>query len=119
MTLLDHRDLDNWRISPTTTHDHPAIADFLATTDGIGGRKFAADSRDVAEQLDGAFPDAVDRRSATCRAESVGMRRWVLRTASSQSCSPTSSSTRMLPPNIIDGIVESIVDRFQAGEHQN
>jgi len=59
MTLLDHRDLDNWRISPTTTHDHPAIADFLATTDGIGGRKFAADSRDVAEQLDGAFPDAV------------------------------------------------------------
>ena len=58
MTLLDHQELDNWRIAPATTHDHPAIADFLATTSGIGGRKFAADSRDVAEQLDGAYPDS-------------------------------------------------------------
>ena len=44
-------------IYAATTRDHPGIADFLATTGGIGGRKFAADSRDVAEQLDGAFPD--------------------------------------------------------------
>nr|WP_322789664.1 GNAT family N-acetyltransferase [Mycolicibacterium septicum] len=32
------------------------IADFLATTPGLGGRKFAADSRDIAEQLGGVYP---------------------------------------------------------------
>jgi ribosomal protein S18 acetylase RimI-like enzyme len=58
MTLTDHRSVDSWSVSPATPHDHPLIADFLATTTGLGGRKFAADSRDVAEQLDGAFPGA-------------------------------------------------------------
>ena len=75
MTLLDHRELDNWRIAPATTHDHPAIADFLATTGGFGGRKFAADSRDVAEQFDGAYPRfAVVIRDEPGR--SAGTRHW-------------------------------------------
>lgn len=60
MTLIDQRVVDDWSVAPATAHDHPAIADFLATTDGIGGRKFAADSRDVAEHLDGAFPNGVN-----------------------------------------------------------
>jgi len=46
----------DWIVDTATAGDHSAIADFLATTDGLGGRKFAADSRDVAEQLDGVFP---------------------------------------------------------------
>jgi len=48
-----------WTVRSATAVDHPHIADFLATTAGIAGRKFAADSRDIAEQLDGAFPGAV------------------------------------------------------------
>lgn len=48
-----------WTVRAATAVDHPQIADFLATTAGIAGRKFAADSRDVAEQLDGVFPGAV------------------------------------------------------------
>jgi len=112
MTLLDHRDLDNWRISPTTTHDHPAIADFLATTDGIGGRKFAADSRDVAEQLDGAFPDAV-----IVVRDVSGRVRGYAALGTPHGLEPELLADFVfdpdVPPNIIDGIVESIVDRFQ------
>jgi len=58
VTLTDQLRVDNWSVAQVTAHDHPLIADFLATTPGLGGRKFAADSRDVAEQLDGAFPGA-------------------------------------------------------------
>lgn len=45
-----------WSVAEVTPRHHPLIADFLATTPGLGGRKFAADSRDVAEQLDGVYP---------------------------------------------------------------
>lgn len=58
MTLV-HDGVGSWTTAPVTTLDFPQIADFLATTPGIAGRKFAADSRDVAEQLDGAFLGAV------------------------------------------------------------
>ena len=37
------------------------IADFLATTPGLAGRKFAADSRDVAEHLEGVVDDGGQR----------------------------------------------------------
>jgi len=56
VTLTDHRTVGNWSVASATTHDHPLITDFLATTRGLGGRKFAADSRDIKEQLDGVFP---------------------------------------------------------------
>ncbi|WP_395310943.1 GNAT family N-acetyltransferase [Mycobacterium sp. AMU20-3851] len=59
MTLVQDSALARWTIHPATPLHHPQIADFLATTAGIAGRKFAADSRDIAEQLAGAFPDAV------------------------------------------------------------
>ncbi|BBX91785.1 GNAT family N-acetyltransferase [Mycolicibacterium boenickei] len=45
-----------WTVTEATPRHHPLIADFLATTPGLGGRKFAADSRDVAEQLSGVYP---------------------------------------------------------------
>ena len=59
MTLAQNRIVENWTAAPATAHDYPLLADFLATTEGLAGRKFAADSRDIAEQLDGAFPGAV------------------------------------------------------------
>jgi ribosomal protein S18 acetylase RimI-like enzyme len=59
MTLTDASLLREWSVTSATTHDHSDIADFLATTEGLSGRKFAADSRDVAEQLDGAFRGGV------------------------------------------------------------
>lgn len=55
MTLTDHRAVANWWAVPVTTLDHPRIADFLATTGGLGGRRFASDSRDVAEHFDGVL----------------------------------------------------------------
>jgi ribosomal protein S18 acetylase RimI-like enzyme len=58
MTLVHERAVGSWTAAPVTALDHPPIADFLATTAGIAGRKFAADSRDIAEQLGGAFPGA-------------------------------------------------------------
>ena len=59
MTLAQNRLVETWTAAPATAHDYPLLADFLATTEGLAGRKFAADSRDIAEQLDGAFPGAV------------------------------------------------------------
>ena len=59
MTVLDNRGVERWSAVNTTALDHPRIADFLATTAGLGGRTFAADSRDVAEQLASAYPDSV------------------------------------------------------------
>lgn len=57
MTLIDHAvAVGRWSVAQITARHHPLIADFLATTPGLSGRKFAADSRDVAEQLDGAYP---------------------------------------------------------------
>ena len=59
MTLIDDRGVRNWSATAATTLDHPLIADFLATTGGLGGRKFAADSRDVAEHFVGVYPGGV------------------------------------------------------------
>ncbi|AKS33443.1 GNAT family N-acetyltransferase [Mycolicibacterium goodii] len=58
MTVTENTFADTWTVRQATSLDYPHIADFLATTTGLGGRKFAADSRDVAEQLDGALPGA-------------------------------------------------------------
>jgi ribosomal protein S18 acetylase RimI-like enzyme len=59
MTLAAERGVTSWTVTPATPTDHPLIADFLATTTGIAGRKFAADSRDVAEQFDDTLPGAL------------------------------------------------------------
>ena len=61
MTLLDIPVTGSWSVAPASSLDHPLIADFLATTHGLSGRKFAADSRDVAEQLASVFEATVLR----------------------------------------------------------
>jgi ribosomal protein S18 acetylase RimI-like enzyme len=58
MTLTDDAVVGTWTTAVAGAHHYPSIADFLATSDGLGGRKFAADSRDVAEQLESAYQDA-------------------------------------------------------------
>ncbi|MET0699321.1 MAG: GNAT family N-acetyltransferase [Mycobacterium sp.] len=58
MTVTDDAVVETWTTDAANSHSYPAIADFLATTDGLGGRKFSADSRDVAEQLGSAYPGA-------------------------------------------------------------
>ncbi|MET0452427.1 MAG: GNAT family N-acetyltransferase [Mycobacterium sp.] len=58
MTVVDGRSVQRWSAVTVTSVDHPRIADFLATTAGLRGRKFAADSRDVAEQLASGYQDA-------------------------------------------------------------
>ncbi|MFG1934071.1 GNAT family N-acetyltransferase [Mycobacterium sp. NPDC048908] len=111
MTLTDHRIVDNWSITPATTHDHSQIADFLATTGGLSGRKFAADSRDIAEQLDGAFPEGVtlvrdqdgDVRGYTALHRPHGLQPEVL---ADFVFSPGS------PPNVVDDLVGATVARF-------
>ena len=55
MTLTDYRDVANWWAVPATTLDHPRVADFLATTPGLAGRTFGAESRDVEEHFDGVL----------------------------------------------------------------
>ena len=61
MTVLDVTETGHWSATPAGTVDYPLIADFLATTHGLSGRKFAADSRDVAEQLASVFTATVLR----------------------------------------------------------
>jgi ribosomal protein S18 acetylase RimI-like enzyme len=58
MTLTADTVTETWAAAQATSHDYPAIADFLATAHGLGGQKFTADSRDVAEQLESAYPGA-------------------------------------------------------------
>jgi ribosomal protein S18 acetylase RimI-like enzyme len=59
VTLVHDSGVGSWSTVAVTPLDFPRIADFLATTPGIAGRKFAADSRDIAEQFGGALPGAV------------------------------------------------------------
>lgn len=112
MTLTDHRVVGNWSATPVSRHDHPLIADFLATTNGLSGRKFAADSRDVAEQLDGVFPDGAtivrdegDRiRGYTALHRPHGLQPEVL---ADLVFDPTTTS------DVVDGLVDAAVARFR------
>lgn len=112
MTLTDHRVVGNWSATPVSRHDHPLIADFLATTNGLSGRKFAADSRDVAEQLDGVFPDGAtivrdegDRiRGYTALHRPHGLQPEVL---ADLVFDPTTT------PDVVDGLVDAAVARFR------
>jgi ribosomal protein S18 acetylase RimI-like enzyme len=112
MTLTDQRAVGNWSVAPATPHDHPLIADFLAVTRGLGGRKFAADSRDVAEQLDSALPGAVITvrdRSGRVRGYSALHR--------PHGVEPEMSADFVFdpdtPPNVVDAIVVDLVSRFR------
>ena len=111
MTLADHPIIEHWSVATATAHDHPRIADFLATTRGLGGRKFAADSRDVAEQLDGVFTDG-----ATLVRDHSGRVRGYTALHRPHGLQPEVSADFVFdpntPPNVVDDLVGAVVTRF-------
>lgn len=116
MTLTESRVVDNWSATPASTHDYPLIADFLATTRGLGGRKFAADSRDVAEQLSGTYPEA----ATVVRDESGRVRGYAVLHP------PHGLQPEVLgdfvfdpdtPPDVVDDIIGATVARFHREAH--
>lgn len=112
MTLANQRIVDNWSVTPATTHDHPRIADFLATTNGLSGRKFAADSRDIAEQLDGVYPEG-----ATVVRDQDGNVRGYTTLHRPHGLQPEILATFLFdpasPPNVVDDLVGAAVARFR------
>jgi ribosomal protein S18 acetylase RimI-like enzyme len=111
VTLTDHLRVDNWSVTPATTHDHPLIADFVATTPGLGGRKFASDSRDIAEQLDGAFPGG-----ATAIRDTSGRIRGYAVLHQPHGVEPEIAADLVfdsnVPADLIDDIVGDVVARY-------
>lgn len=111
MTLTEDRGVGTWSATAATTLDHPLIADFLATTGGLGGRKFAADSRDVAEHFVGVYPDGV----TVLRDDSGQVRGYtLLRTPHGDEAGADFVFDPSTPPDVVDGLVESTVARFHA-----
>jgi ribosomal protein S18 acetylase RimI-like enzyme len=112
MTLTDHRIIDNWLVRPATVHDHPLIADFLATTGGLGGRKFAADSRDVGEQLEDVFPSG-----ATLVRDETGRVRGYTALHRPHGLQPEVLADFVFdsgtPPNVVDDLVGGTVLHFR------
>lgn len=110
MTLLDVRDTGHWSVAPVDTIDHPPIADFLATTHGLSGRKFGADSRDVAEQLGSAFESTVLR-------DGSGQVRGYAAVHHPHGSEPEIIGDIVIDPgvpsDIIDDVVRAVVSRFE------
>jgi ribosomal protein S18 acetylase RimI-like enzyme len=111
MTLTDHRDVANWWAVPATTLDYPRIADFLATTGGLGGRKFASDSRDVAEHFDG-----VPQGGANVVLDDTGVVRGyaLLRKPHGDEVGAEFVFDPAAPAAAVDEVVGSTVARFHA-----
>lgn len=110
--------VEDWVVTIATAVDHSAIADFLATTDGLGGRKFAADSRDVAEQLDGAFPNGV-----TVIRDRAGLVRGYSALHRPHGSDLGEVSAEFVfdpatPSDVIDDVVGGVVNRY-AGEAES
>ena len=112
MTLVHDRSVGSWTVAPLTPLDFPAIADFVATTNGISGRKFAADSRDIAEQLGGAFPGA----ATAVRDESQRVRGYAV-LHPPHGLQPEILAEFVFDPDasaaVIDDVVDGIVARFR------
>jgi ribosomal protein S18 acetylase RimI-like enzyme len=113
MTILDSsRGVQRWSAAATTPIDHPRIADFLATTKGLGGRKFAADSRDVAEQLASAYPD-----SAVTVLDAAGGVRGYAALHQPHGVEPEIVADFVFDPAtpnwVLDDVVDVTVDRFR------
>ncbi|KAA0100326.1 N-acetyltransferase [Mycolicibacterium sp. P1-5] len=110
MTLLDVPDTEHWSATPIDTVDHPPIADFLATTHGLSGRKFNADSRDVAEQLASALETTVLR-------DGLGRVRGYAAVHHPHGSEPEIAGNIVIDPavpsDIIDDVVRAVVNRFE------
>ncbi|MGU3499705.1 GNAT family N-acetyltransferase [Mycobacterium sp. C31M] len=104
---------DSWTVESATALHHPQLADFLATTRGLGGRKFAADSRDIAEQLAGAFPQAV-----WVVRDEVGLVRGYSALHQPHGSEPEIVADFVFDPaapaSVLDGVVADTVRRFTA-----
>ncbi|BBZ32831.1 GNAT family N-acetyltransferase [Mycolicibacterium confluentis] len=111
MTLTDNRVLD-WSTAPVVAHDHAPIADFLATTKGLAGRKFAADSRDIAEVLSSSYSGA----AVVVRDES-GLVRGYAALHEPHGLEPELLGDFVFspdtPPHVIDNIVDDSIRRFR------
>jgi ribosomal protein S18 acetylase RimI-like enzyme len=111
MTLTSQVRAGSWSATPVNAHDHPLIADFLATTGGLPGRKFGADSRDVAEQLAGAFPGG-----ATMVRDDTGRVRGYVVLNRPHGRQPEVLADYVLgpdvPPHFVDDVVAATVARF-------
>lgn len=109
MTLAQRKDLA-WTHDVGTPRDHPAVADFLATTNGLGGRKFSADSRDVAEQFESALPGAV----TVVRDDSDRVRGYaaVHRPHGAEVIADFVFDPAT-PPRLVDEVVDAAVHRFR------
>jgi ribosomal protein S18 acetylase RimI-like enzyme len=94
-----------------TPIDYPRIADFLATTTGLGGRKFGADSRDVAEKLGSTYPDA-----AVTVLDAAGHVRGYAALHQPHGVEPEILADFVFDPAtpnwVLDDIVDVTVDRF-------
>ena len=112
MTVTDARLANAWSVYPATARDHPAIADFLATTDGLAGRKFAADSRDVAEQLAGTYSEA-----AVVIRDQIGRVRGYAALHRPHGTEPEVAADFVFDPgtpvDVVDDTVRTAVDRFR------
>jgi ribosomal protein S18 acetylase RimI-like enzyme len=110
MTLLDVTVTGNWSVTPVSTLDYPQIADFLATTHGLSGRKFGADSRDIAEQLASVF-------EATALRDGTGRIRGYAAVHRPHGGEPEISGDFVIDPDvpsdIIDDVVRTVVNRFE------
>ncbi|ORA40132.1 GNAT family N-acetyltransferase [Mycobacterium aquaticum] len=109
--MTDHRPPQSVSAAEITSADLPLIADFLATTPGLAGRKFAADSRDVAEQLDGAYPGA----ALVLRSETGAVLGYAV-LHRPDGVEPEVLGDFVFHPGVareaVDGVVADIVDRF-------
>jgi ribosomal protein S18 acetylase RimI-like enzyme len=112
MTITDDAVVDTWTTETATNHHYPAIADFLATTDGLGGRKFAADSRDIAEQLGSAYPG-----TATVIRDRAGRVRGYAAVHPPHGLQPEIVADFVFDPQtpapVVDDIVAAAVARFR------
>jgi ribosomal protein S18 acetylase RimI-like enzyme len=102
MTLLEVPLTGRWSVTRANTADHPPIADFLATTHGLSGRKFGADSRDVAEQLDSAFEAIVVR-------DGVGRVRGYVAVHNPHGAEPEIIGDVVIGPDVPSDIIDDVV----------
>ncbi|OBC16008.1 GNAT family acetyltransferase [Mycobacterium sp. 852013-50091_SCH5140682] len=109
--MTDRRPPRSVTAAEITSADLPLIADFLATTPGLAGRKFAADSRGVAEQLDGAYPGA----ALVLRSETGTVLGYAV-LHRPDGVEPEVLADFVFHPDVareaVDGVVADIVDRF-------
>ena len=107
--LLDHQ-IGPLADSSATTLDHPLIADFLATTGGLGG----ASSPPIPAMSPSTSTTYIPMASSCCATTRPVRGYAALRTPHGDEQSADFVFDQDTPPNVVDEIVESTVARFHA-----